>query len=144
MNNNDIEKDIKQYKELKKHKNIIANIDTDFFFNFVENILADRERAIVEKEIEEENYKNLSADMSGIAKELELEEDAIIDEIYKAIRILKSKRTDMFKYINKANKYDSLVERIKEALDFVKTGKDADSKAKAECLENILKLIKEE
>lgn len=144
MNNNDIEKDIKQYKELKKHKNIIANIDTDFFFNFVENILADRERAIVEKEIEEENYKNLSADMSGIAKELELEEDAIIDEIYKAIRILKSKRTDMFKYINKANKYDSLVERIKEALDFVKTGKDADSKAKAECLENILKLIEEE
>lgn len=46
--------------------------------------------------------------------------------------------------INKANKYDRLVERIKEALDFVKTGKDADSKARASCLKNILKLIEEE
>lgn len=55
MNNNDIEEDIKQYKELKKHKNIIANIDTDFFFNFVENILADRER------LEKESKKNKDA-----------------------------------------------------------------------------------
>lgn len=46
--------------------------------------------------------------------------------------------------IIKANKYDSLVDRIKEALDFVKTGKDADSKARASCLKNILKLMEEE
>lgn len=51
---------------------------------------------------------------------------------------------DREKLLAKANKCNRLVERIKEALDFVKTGKDADSKVKTECLENILKLIKEE
>lgn len=44
MNNNDIEEDIKQYEELKKNKFIIASIEPDYFFSFVENILADRER----------------------------------------------------------------------------------------------------
>ena len=44
----------------------------------------------------------------------------------------------------KANKYDRLVEKIKEALGFIKTGKDTNSKVKTECLENILKLIEEE
>lgn len=43
----------------------------------------------------------------------------------------------------KANKYDSLVEKIKEALDFAKTSEDTRSKAKAECLKNILKIMEE-
>ena len=36
--------------------------------------------------IQEENYKNLIADVSGIAKELGLQEDATIDEIYAKIK----------------------------------------------------------
>ena len=65
----------------------------------------------------ENNYQMLSEDVSNIAKELDLEEDATIDEIITKIRILKSKRINMFEqldYIAKANKYDSLVEKIKE------------------------------
>ena len=36
--------------------------------------------------IQEENYKNLIVDVSGIAKELGLEEDGTIDEIYAKIK----------------------------------------------------------
>ena len=59
----------------------------------------------IEEDIEilEDNYQMLSEDVSSIAKELNLEEDAMIDEIYTAIRILKAK----------ANKYNSLVEKNK-------------------------------
>lgn len=56
MNNKtDIEEEIKQYKELKKNKFIIESIEPDYFFNFVENILADRE--------EKEQYIKQIADM---------------------------------------------------------------------------------
>lgn len=78
---------------------------------------ADRERLIIEKEIQEDNYQILSEDVAGIAKKLDLEEDATIDEIYTEIRILKIKRNNMFKYIAKANKYDSLVEKIKRDIE---------------------------
>lgn len=55
MNNKtDIEQEIKQYKELKKNKFIIASIEPDYFFSFVENILADRER------LEKENEQSVS------------------------------------------------------------------------------------
>lgn len=64
---NNIEEDIKQYKELRRNKPIFANIEPDYFFNFVDKLLADRER-------------------------------------------LQSK----------ANKYDALVEKIKEKLDEIK------------------------
>lgn len=50
------------------------------------------------------NYKDLIDDVSGIAKELGLEEDATIDEIYIAIRILKQKDKQidlMIEYIDK-------------------------------------------
>ena len=36
--------------------------------------------------VQEENYKSLIADVSGIAKELGLEEDGTIDEIYEKIK----------------------------------------------------------
>lgn len=83
----------------------------------IENILADREKLIIEKEIQEDNYEDLSTDVSNIAKKLDLQEDATIDEIHIAIRILKSKRTNMFEYTDKANKYDSLVEKIKRDIE---------------------------
>lgn len=41
---------------------------------------------IKDMKVQEENYKNLIADVSGIAKELGLEEDGTIDEIYAKIK----------------------------------------------------------
>ena len=41
---------------------------------------------IKDMKVQEENYKNLIADVSGIAKELGLEEDGTIDEIYTKIK----------------------------------------------------------
>ena len=67
----------------------------------------------------DENYQLLIENVSYIAKELDLEEDATIDEIITKIKILKSKRINMFEqldYVAKANKYDSLVEKIKEKI----------------------------
>lgn len=123
MNNKaDIEEAIKILKEKLKqwepYKNIKFSTEIEKEISkenqAIENILADRERLIIEKEIQEENYENLNADVSNIAKKLDLQEDATIDEIHIAIRILKSKRTNMFEYIDKLNKYDSLVEKIEE------------------------------
>lgn len=102
------------------------------------NIEEDRERLIIENEILEENYENLSEDVTGIAKELDLEEDATIDEIYLAIRILKSKRTDMFEYIAKANKYDKLVEKIKKKIKSYSKNCTAINSFIAEVLEELL------
>lgn len=88
----------------------------------MENILGDRERLEREKEIQEDNYQRLSEGVSSISKELELEEDATIDEIITKIRILKSKRINMFEQldcIDKANKYDSLVNKIQDRIKLV-------------------------
>ena len=55
---------------------------------------------------QEENYKNLIADVSGIAKELGLEEDGTIDEIYAKIK-------EKDKQIEKKDKIiDLMAERI--------------------------------
>ena len=73
----------------------------------IENILADRETIKEDYKILEDNYQMLSEDVFNIAKELDLEEDATIDEIITKIRILKSKRINMFEqldYIDKSNK----------------------------------------
>ena len=48
--------------------------------------------------IQEENYKNLIADVSRIAKELGLEEDGTIDEIYAKIKE-KDKEIEKYKYL---------------------------------------------
>lgn len=155
----DIEEDINRYNELKKNKGIFASIDPDFFFNFTDKILADRERIIEDKEIQEDNYQMLSEDVSNIAKELELEEDAIIDEIITKIRILKSKRISMFEKldcIDKVKKYDSLVENIKEEIadlevpiliyggrGYGRTYAEAEKEAKKYILKHILELLDE-
>ena len=56
--------------------------------------------------VQEENYKSLIADVSGIAKELGLEEDGTIDEIYEKIK-------EKDKEIEKKDKIiDLMAERI--------------------------------
>lgn len=122
MNNKtDIKEDIKileDYLEQQDRKFV-----TEYrlqFLQAIENILADRERLIKNEEIQKDNYQMLSESVSSIAKELELQEDAIIDEIITKIKILKSKRINMFERldcIDKANKYDSLVNKTKEVRD---------------------------
>jgi len=117
-NKTNIEEDIKILKTFKtRYKTINYNRISLEDVQAIENILADRETTKEDYKILENNYQMLSEDVSNIAKELDLEEDATIDEIITKIRILKSKRINMFEqldYIAKANKYDSLVEKIKE------------------------------
>ena len=49
----ELEEAIKIYNELKKYKEIIGSIDTDFFFNFIEIVLNALENAIPKKKIED-------------------------------------------------------------------------------------------
>lgn len=49
-----IEEDIKIYEELQKYKWIVANIDKDYFFKFVDNLLSDYTR---QKQINKEHQK---------------------------------------------------------------------------------------
>lgn len=135
MNNKDIEEDI------KKLENYLDEQDRKFvsqyrlrFLQALENILEDRERLKKENEIYKEEY-------CKITKALDFKEGALNPELSIAIEAIKKA---LIQEQAKVNKHDRLVERIKEALDFVKTGRDTDSKVKTECLENILKLIKEE
>ena len=60
----------------------VANLDT------VLSLMKEQDKQI---ENTTENYKNLIADVSMLAKELGLEDDATIDEIYIAIKTLKQK-----------------------------------------------------
>ena len=59
------------------------------------------------------NHKNLIADASGIAKELGLEEDATIDEIYTAIRILKSKRINVIEQLDCIEVKNKEIDKLK-------------------------------
>lgn len=52
-----IEEYIKIYEELQKYKWIVANIDKDFFFKFVDNLLSDYTR---QKQINEEHQKEIA------------------------------------------------------------------------------------
>lgn len=118
-NKTNIEEDIEVVNIMIDNSNNIMSDLRECEVRALKNILTDRERLIEENEMLEENYKLLIENVSYIAKELNLEEDATIDEIYTAIRILKSKRINMFEQldcIDKANKYDSLVEKIKDKI----------------------------
>lgn len=59
------------------------------------------------------NYKNLIADVSRIAKELGLEEYATIDEIYTAIRILKSKRINVIEQLDCIEVKNKEIDKLK-------------------------------
>ena len=87
------------------------------------NKTSDKNVANIEDEIKENqkkientttNYKNLIADISSIAKELGLEEDATIDEIYTAIRILKSKRINVIEQLDCIKKKDKQIDLMAE------------------------------
>lgn len=69
-----------------------------------------------EIEIQSDNYESLSADVSNIAKELGLKDDATIDEIYVAIRMLKSKRVNMFEQLQCLEKKDKIIDKMAEYL----------------------------
>ena len=60
------------------------------------------------------NYEDLIAYVSGIAKELGLEEDATIDEIYIAISILKSKRINVIEQLECIQKKDKQIDLMAE------------------------------
>lgn len=47
-----LEEAINIYSELKEHKEIIGNIDTDFFFKFAEIVLQALKKSIPKKKIE--------------------------------------------------------------------------------------------
>lgn len=65
-----------------------------------------------EKQIENttENYKNLIEDISMLAKELGLEDDATIDEIYITIKRLKQKDKQIDLMARAIDNYDSQLE----------------------------------
>ena len=50
-----IEEYIKIYEKLQKYKRIVANIDKDYFFEFVDNLLSDY---IKQKQINEEQQRD--------------------------------------------------------------------------------------
>lgn len=52
-----IEEYIKIYEELQRYKRIVANIDKDFFFKFVDNLLSDYTR---QKQINKEHQKEIA------------------------------------------------------------------------------------
>lgn len=64
----------------------------------------------IEIAMQKDNYKMLSESVSSIAKELNLEEDATIDEIYVAIRLLKSKRVNMFEQLECIEKKNKIID----------------------------------
>ncbi len=116
MNNKtDIEENIKRYEEIKRYKDIIASIDPDFFFNFVDRVLSDRERLKKEnKELKEYIFIAPNLDEMTATKYLEIQRDGYFkgraEEQQKAKQIIE-------KLEIKANKYDILVEKIKEEIN---------------------------
>ena len=70
------------------------------------------------------NYKNLIADVSGIAKDLGLEEDATIDEIYTAIRILKSKRINVIEQLDCIKRKDKQIDLMAKYIDKIDVSED--------------------
>lgn len=119
MSNKDIEEDIK----------ILRNITKQDFNNpmgwtgYYDSELKELQQAIGNILADRERYKNMY-------------------EAEHRIHLVRNEQLERKEIaVQKASKYDRLVEKIKEILDFAKTGKDVNSKAKAECLENILKLL---
>lgn len=121
-----IKENIKIVNTIIENSNNIMSDLRECEVQAIENILADRERLIEDIKIQEDNYQMLSESVSNIAKELDLEEDATIDEIYTAIRILKSKRINMF-----------------EQLDYINNGKKAFYYNKSEMQEISVKKVEE-
>lgn len=75
-----IEEYIKIYEELQKYKWIVANIDKDYFFKFVDNLLSDYTR---QKQINEEHQKKIG-ELRERVKELDKENDELLKDLYSA------------------------------------------------------------
>ena len=90
----------------KENENITAILDYKDL-NTVLSLIKQQQRKI---ENITTNYEDLIADVSGIAKELGLEEDATIDEIYIAISILKSKRINVIEQLDCIQKKDKQID----------------------------------
>ena len=69
-------------KRLKSIDETVEEYDGNILKADIETVL----NMLKDMKVQEENYKNLIADVSGIAKELGLEEDGTIDEIYAKIK----------------------------------------------------------
>lgn len=70
-------------------------------------------------------------------------------KVYSLVNDYTQSKTDNHKiileYIEELEtKEQKLIEKLEEAIDFAKTGTDLISKAKVECLENVLKILKGE
>ena len=92
-----IEEYIKIYEELQRYKRIVANIDKDFFFKFVDNLLSDYTR---QKQINEEHQKT-NGELRKKVKELEKENTTLrrVNNITKDIKI-----EDITQLMNKSYK----------------------------------------
>ena len=88
------------------------------------------------------NYEDLIADVSGIAKELGLEEDATIDEIYIAISILKSKRINVIEQLECIQKKDKQIDLMAEYIDEIDVSEDI-CEEKTMCDENCKDCVKQ-
>lgn len=65
-----IEKLIKEVKELEKHKEIIANIDTKFFFNFAEKIINSYNKEKARADKLEKDYSKLLTKIDDLESRL--------------------------------------------------------------------------
>ena len=106
---------IDRLKDDIKYADMRDTVDDDCTICFIDDL--DTVLSLIKEQQEKienttTNYKNLIADVSSIAKELELEEDATIDEIYTAIRILKSKRINVIEQLDCIEKKDKQIDKM--------------------------------
>ncbi len=109
----------------------IDNCRNEIIDKFTKMFIHDKDLAIAQHiikkqqekiKMQEDNYEELSADISDIAKELGLEEDATIDEIYTEIRILKSKRVNMFEQLDCIERKDKIIDLMAKQMSAICTG----------------------
>ena len=94
----------------------------------IETVLNMLKEKDAKMKIQEENYKNLIADIEMIAKELGLEEDGTIDEIYVKVKekdkqIAKYekiyKEYDCYRWVKELNKKDKIIDLMAEHINYL-------------------------
>ena len=79
----ELEETIQSYKELKKHKELIKNIDTNFFFEFAETVLQELEKLQKHcKEMMKEKQELTSALLDSVPKKK-------VEELVSHLKLLK-------------------------------------------------------
>ena len=139
-----IEEYIKIYEELQKYKWIVANIDKDYFFKFVDNLLSDYTRQKqINKEHQKEKRENQKEELA-ILNEKQKEMNKLINDVKtykgqfkrqeKEIKKLQKENEEKNKQIDLMAEYIATLD-IEEDI-CVKTGKDlneCNSMAFGEC-----------